>query len=254
MTCSVQRAFLLLILGVQPLAAMGKLPANQSFTANGVKIHYVVEGQGEPVVLLHGLHASAKINWQLPGIFAALAKDYRVIALDLPGHGESDKPQSDGAYGLQMSEDVRRLLDHLKIKKAHLVGYSLGGMIAVKFMSMHQDRVLSGIVGGMGWLPEGSDLQKIWPRISERNGGRTPAACIQSFGKLAVPERALKAIRVPVEIIVGDRDPVKKLFVIPLETVREDWPVVEIEDAGHLTCVIKPQFKAEIKRWLDAHR
>ena len=51
-----------------------------------------------------------------------------------------------------------------------------------------------------------------------------------------------------------DRDPVKRLFVTPLETAPKDWPVVEIEDAGHLTCVIKPQFKAEIKRWLDAHR
>ncbi len=218
-----------------------------------MKIHYVVEGQGEPVVLIHGLYASAKINWQLPGTAGMLAKNYRVIALDLPGHGESDKPDSEAAYGVQMVEDVRQLLDHLKIKKAHIVGYSLGGMIAVKFMSMHPDRVRSGIVGGMGWLREGGGLQKIWERMPAREGGRTPAACVRSFGKLAVTEKQLQAIRVPVEIIVGDRDPVKRLYVAPLAPVRPDWPVVEIPDAGHITCIMKPQFKTEIRKWLDAH-
>ena len=76
---------------------------------------------------------------------------------------------------------------------------------------------------------------------------------MRSFGKLAVTEPQLKAIRVPVEIIVGDRDPVRRLYVTPLQSVRPDWPVVEIPDAGHIICIMKPQFKAEIKKWLDAH-
>ncbi len=232
---------------------MDKPPADQSFRVGGVKIHYLVEGQGEPVVLVHGLYASAKINWQLPGMIGMLAKNYRVIALDLPGHGESDKPENEAAYGVQMVEDVRQLLDHLKIKKAHIVGYSLGGMIAVKFLSMHPDRAASAILGGMGWLRQGSGLQRIWERMPAREGGRTPAACVHSFGKLAVTEAQLKAIHVPVEIIVGDRDPVKKLYVAPLLPVRPDWPVVEIPDAGHITCIMKPQFKAEIMKWLDQH-
>ena len=229
------------------------MPADQSFSPGGVKIHYLVEGQGEPVVLIHGLYSSVKINWQLPGVVGMLAKNYRVIALDLPGHGESDKPEDEAAYGLQMVDDVRQLLDHLKIKKAHVVGYSLGGMIAAKFLSMHQDRVRSAILGGMGWLRQGSGLQRIWERMPAREGARTPAACVRSFGKLAVTEPQLKALRVPVEIIIGDRDPVKRLYVAPLESVRQDWPVVHIPDAGHITCIMKPQFKAEIKKWLDAH-
>jgi pimeloyl-ACP methyl ester carboxylesterase len=60
---------------------------NQSFDSNGVKIHYVVEGQGEPVILVHGFTASIPVQWQLPGIFSKLSKDYQVIALDNRGHG-----------------------------------------------------------------------------------------------------------------------------------------------------------------------
>lgn len=70
-------------------------------------------------------------------------KDYQVIALDLPGHRQSDEPEDQDAYGTQMVEDIIQLLDHLKIKKAHIVGYSMGGMITVKLLANHQDRVLS---------------------------------------------------------------------------------------------------------------
>jgi pimeloyl-ACP methyl ester carboxylesterase len=243
----------LLLLACLPLAALGKSPADQTLSVAGVKIHYVVQGEGEPVVLIHGLYASAWLNWQLPGVTGLLAKTYRVIALDLPGHGESDKPENEAAYGVQMVEDVRQLLDHLRIKKAHIVGYSLGGMIAVKFLSMHQDCVRSAILGGMGWMEPGSGAQKIWELLGERQGAHSSNPCVRSIASLAVTRAALKAIHVPVEVIVGDRDPVRRLYVAPLESVRPDWPIVEIPDAGHITCIMKPQFKAEIKKWLDGH-
>ena len=73
---------------------------------DGVKIHYSVEGTGEPVVLIHGLYSSIEMNWRWPGTLAAIAKDHQVIALDLPGHGASDKPEDASAYGAQMAEDV----------------------------------------------------------------------------------------------------------------------------------------------------
>lgn len=235
--------------------AFASPPASaQTFDAGGVRLHYIVEGKGQPVVLIHGLHSSIKMNWQMPGVISMLSKNYQVIALDLPGHGESDKPTSEAAYGAEMVEDVLRLLDHLNIRRAHIAGYSMGGMIAMKFMAQHQDRVLSGIVGGMGWLREGSALQTFWERMPERQGGNTPAACARSLGKLALTEGELRAIKVPVEIIVGERDPTKRLYVAPLEHVRKDWPVVEIKDAGHLNCIIKPQFKEAIADWLSKHR
>src|SRR5262245_25453173 len=127
-------------------------PSVGTFDAKGVKIRYVTQGSGEPVVLIHGLHSSAAGNWQFPGIFTTLAKDHQVIALDLPGHGGSDKPDDVAAYGVQMAEDVVLLMDHLKVPKAHVIGYSLGGMITVKLLTLHPDRVLSAVVGGMGWV------------------------------------------------------------------------------------------------------
>jgi pimeloyl-ACP methyl ester carboxylesterase len=128
-------------------------PASQTFEANGVKIHYLVQGEGEPVLLIHGLSSSAEINWKMTGVMSDLARDHQVIALDVPGHGRSDKPDKEEAYGLQIVEDCVLLLDHLQVKKAHVVGYSLGGMVAVKLMAKHPDRVLSGTVGGDGLVP-----------------------------------------------------------------------------------------------------
>jgi pimeloyl-ACP methyl ester carboxylesterase len=66
-----------------------------------------------------------------------------------------------------------------------------------------------------------------------------------------VTEAEIKSIRVPVVVIVGDRDPVKRLYVTPLRIARRDWEVIEIEDAGHLSCVGKTQFREEIAKWLD---
>src|SRR5262249_5072697 len=123
-----------------------------TFDSNGVKIHYTVEGQGEPVVLIHGAFSSADLNWRLPGTVKALAAHDQVIALDVRGHGHSDKPAREEDYGVETAEDVIRLLDHLKIEKAHIVGYSMGGMIAMKVVTKHPDRARSLTLGGMGWF------------------------------------------------------------------------------------------------------
>jgi pimeloyl-ACP methyl ester carboxylesterase len=69
----------------------------QTFDSDGVRIHYTVEGKGEPVVLVHGLYSSADINWRLPGTIKALAAHYQVISPDVRGHGSSDKPEKDEA-------------------------------------------------------------------------------------------------------------------------------------------------------------
>ena len=231
----------------------GRAASTDSFNSNGVKLHYIVEGQGAPVVLIHGYHSSIKMNWQAPGIVSTLSRNYQVIAIDMPGHGESDKPETETAYGTAMVEDIVKLLDHLKIKKAHIIGYSMGGMIAMKLIAQHQDRVQSGVIGGMGWLREGSVLQNVFGRMPEREGGAIPSACARSFGKLALTEAELRGIKVPVQVVVGDRDPTKRLYVAQLEQVRKDWPVIEIKDAGHLNCVVKPEFKQSLASWLAMH-
>src|SRR4051812_22344550 len=127
----------------------------QTFDSNGVSISYTVEGKGEPVVLIHGLFASAQVNWRAPGIIRILATNHQVIALDVRGHGASGKPTNESDYGVELAEDIVRLLDHLKIKQAHLVGYSMGGMITMKILTSHPDRVKSALLGGMGWMRKG---------------------------------------------------------------------------------------------------
>ncbi len=220
------------------------------FDSAGVKIHYTVEGKGEPVILIHGLYSSAMMNWGLPGITADLARNYQVIALDCRGHGQSDKPTAEGSYGVQMVEDVVRLMDHLHLQSAHIVGYSMGGMIAMKLAVLHPARVRSTTLGGMGWMQEGSPLQNFWAQAgqrSERGGGFGPPPALQhGFTEFAVTAAQVKAIKTPITCIVGDRDPCRRLYVAPLIQLRPEIPEHVITGAGHIACVTKPEFKAEV--------
>jgi pimeloyl-ACP methyl ester carboxylesterase len=225
-------------------------PASHFLNCHGVKIHYVVQGTGEPVILIHGLYSSAGINWQLTGVFADLAKDHRVIALDLPGHGRSDKPESEAAYGLVIIDDIVALLDQLHVKQVHVVGYSLGGMIAVKLLALHPERVKSGFIGGMGWFRAGSPLQRFWEGIPNRDKQPVPSAFLQKVGQFAVTAEELKSIKVPVEVLVGSRDPVKPLYVAAVRRARPDWPVIEVDGAGHINCIVRPEFRNEIGAWV----
>lgn len=234
----------------QTLAA-GK-PNGQTFDSNGVKIWYSIQGKGEPVVLIHGWLSSATINWDLPGTSALLAKDHQVIALDVRGHGQSDKPAKEEDYGPELVEDVVRLLDHLKIEKAHIVGYSMGGIIAGNFMAKHPDRVLSGTLGGMGWLKKGGLGEWGFGQIGKNDpNAKVMTICGRSLAKLALTEDEIKSIKVPVTLLVGEKDDlIKRLYVEPLRLVRKDWVVVEIKDANHISCILKPQFREELATWI----
>ena len=124
--------------------------AEGTFDSNGVKIRYIDEGQGVPVLLLHGQNASVEASWTSAGVVANLAKDYRVIAFDLRGHGKSDRPHEPSAYGDQIYLDALRLLDHLHIQKAHFVGYSLGGILSAKLLTTNPERFISATMLASG--------------------------------------------------------------------------------------------------------
>lgn len=140
-----------LVLGVTAYLLIHRVEGSY-FDSNGVRIHYTVEGEGEPVVLVHGVAANADLNWRRPGVIRALSQHYKVVAFDLRGHGLSGKPQDPNAYGSEMIEDIARLMDHLKIEKAHIAGYSLGGFLLLKFLAMHPERVQSAAICAAGWI------------------------------------------------------------------------------------------------------
>ena len=223
----------------------------ESVKIDGIRIAFSSEGSGDPVVLIHGLHSSTELNWRNPGIVKKLAQNYQVICLDLPGHGESDKPELKDAYGLQMAHDVGKIMEHLKVRKAHIVGYSLGGMVALKFAAVHSDMTLSVTLCGMGWMKEGGLLQRFWNNMAGRESSRTPEACVKGIAELALSETELKAISQPVTVIIGSDDPVKRLYVKPLQAARPDWAVVEISGGGHLTTIKMPEFHSALVKSLN---
>jgi hypothetical protein len=228
-------------------------PRSDTFDAKGVAIHYLALGAGPPVVLIHGLGSSALLNWRLPGIMDALAQRHTVIAFDLPGHGESDKPTDASAYGVQMAEDAALLLDHLHLPKAQVVGYSLGGLVALKLAAIHPDRVTALSLGGIGWMRDAGSSSKAEELLPSGAPGLLPLACIRSIPELALSEPELRALKLPVKLFIGENDPVRKTHLPALQAVRPDWPVVAISDAGHISAVTKPQFRDELVSWVAAN-
>lgn len=123
-----------------------------SFVHDDVEIAFLDEGEGEPVVLVHGFASTKEVNWVTPGWVATLTRaGYRVIALDNRGHGASTKLYDPAAYqSAAMAEDVRALLDHLGLQRADVIGYSMGARNTALLALAHPDRVRSAILGGVG--------------------------------------------------------------------------------------------------------
>lgn len=262
------------------------------FDSHGVQINYVDQGTGDPVVLVHGFTMSLDPAWKAPGIVAALDRaGYRVIALDCRGHGASDKPHDPQQYGLEMASDMVRLLDHLNIERAHVVGYSMGGLITNKVRAMHPDRLLTATLGGAGWsgentdeagtisfreVAEGLDNNDLGPLVRSllppgapeptadqlaatnaallgRNDARALAAVVRGFPALAeVSADNLRANRVPTLALIGDRDPLIE-DVERLAGVMANLTVVEIPGATHGTAFSEEMFIESLVQFLDTH-
>src|SRR4051794_29727597 len=150
MTGFTRRGFGILAPGLVSLGLAGIANAAEDrfFDSAGIPIHYVEQGAGEPVVLIHGYTVDLNEQWVATGVFPALATSYRTIALDARGHGLSDKPHERSAYGPEMGLDIVRLLDHLGIRRAHIVGYSMGAHIVAQLVTTHPDRFLTLTLGG----------------------------------------------------------------------------------------------------------
>lgn len=261
-------------------------PQDSSFDSDGVQIRYVVRGSGPPVVLVHGFMVNTEINWVGPGILDSLANRYTVVALDLRGHGASDKPHEPAAYGTAFVDDVVRVLDHLEIERAQIVGYSMGALIALKLLVTHPERVVSAVLGGFGWRtpglgpPDGviqirAQLERaalgeatLADIIAESEAIDLPPPVRASLNRndlaalkavhagdealLSIPETALRANGIPILAIVGELDWARPDAENMVE-IASNAQIEVIPAATHLTALNHPLFLDAIVRFLERH-
>jgi pimeloyl-ACP methyl ester carboxylesterase len=203
-----------------------------SIRSDGVEIAYRDEGEGDPVLLIHGFASNATVNWADPGWLRHLSKaGFRAIAIDNRGHGSSQKLYRADDYGARlMAEDARRLLDHLAIPRADVMGYSMGARITVLLALIHPAQVRSAILGGLGInivrpmagteaiaaALEAASVEQVHDPVArtfrafaDQTGSDrlALAACIRA-ARDPVPPEALARIACPVLVAVGTDDAV----------------------------------------------
>jgi pimeloyl-ACP methyl ester carboxylesterase len=132
------------------------------------------------VVLLHGFIFKLEPAWVAGGLFDSLAERNRVAALDLRGHGRSGKPHDAGSYGLEMVHDVLRLMDMLEVERAHVIGYSLGAILASKLLEVAPERLLSLVLGGAGAVRIGDPVHRSWVALATSLEGVRPGTPLSS--------------------------------------------------------------------------
>ncbi|HZO46625.1 MAG TPA: alpha/beta hydrolase [Xanthobacteraceae bacterium] len=259
----------------------------------GVKIHYIDRGKGEPIVLLHGGTSNLE-SWVTPGVVANLSKDFRVIAFDARGSGKSDKPRDPSAYGRQQALDVPRLLDALKLDRAHIVGFSLGSSTVAQLLTLAPERFLTATqAAGAGRSPEAANDPRIEVEASEIEKGcisrsrlfrQAPpnakpteddyrkaearcradknfdqysvAASLRGYRDQAVTLAQMSAVKVPTLGIVGTLDHTLKEMQ-DLRKARHDMKFVLLEGVSHTgpTGIQgRPELVTEIRTFIAAQR
>ena len=162
------------LLAITAGASGQQKPTTGYAPVNGLKMYYEIHGSGEPVVLLHGAFMAITDEWV--DWINELAKTRKVIAVEMQGHGRTADIDRDMTYD-NLSDDVAALLDYLKIPSADVVGYSLGGVVALDTAIRHPDKVrkvvsISAWIRSDGWVNEARDF---WPNFTWEMMKGTPA-------------------------------------------------------------------------------
>ena len=245
-----------------------------SFQNGSVEIAYLDEGDGKPIVLVHGFASTKEVNWVNPGWVSTLKRaGRRVIALDDRGHGQSAKLYDPADYHTTlMAEDVRALMDHLGIGHADVMGYSMGARITAFLALAHPQRVRTAILGGLGiHLIEGVGLPESIADALEassladvtdpqgrafrafadqtKSDRRALAACIRGSRQELSREQAA-AISQPVLIAIGTKDDVAG-SPHDLAAVIPGAQVLEIPNRDHMLAVGDRVYKDGVVKFLE---
>ncbi len=248
-----------------------------TFSSDGIEIAYLDEGSGPPILLIHGFASNAATNWVDTGWVKHLNRDgLRVIALDNRGHGSSQKLYDPAEYTTAiMAEDARRLLDHLHIPQAHVMGYSMGARITAQLTLEHPERVQTAIIAGLGInmvhglagaepiataleaasLDQVTDAQARTFRIfadQTRSDRRALAACIRGTRERIAPETVARIAR-PVLVAVGTTDTVAGSGP-ELARLIPGAQILEILGRDHMRAVGDRIFKDGVSNFLAANK
>jgi pimeloyl-ACP methyl ester carboxylesterase len=277
-----------LAIGCLPCSfALALATDDRYFDAAGVPIRYVEAGVGEPVVLLHGYTSNIEEQWIDSGVFGALARHYRVIAFDARGHGRSGKPHDPAHYGPEMARDVVRLLDHLGIERAHIVGYSMGAHIVAQLLTLSPQRfrtaTLGGAAGRRGWsaaderrveieaaemeqgllttqilrlMPAGAprpseeELKARSAKILAGRDARALAAVRRSNRDQVVTDAQMAAVKVPTLGVVGSEDPYFADFKA-LAALMPGLELVVVDGATHGSLPARAEFVSTLRAFFE---
>lgn len=234
-------------------------------TSDGVKIHYLLHGNsGSWVVLVHGYSDSAQRMWFNTGIAPEIAKHHRVVAIDNRNHGKSDKPTPGGSGRAQ---DVVELMDHLKIQRAHIHGYSMGGGIVGQLLGMIPDRFITAGFGGSGmnetnatYRAEAEAMDEALPkatgadaagmdRFRARVAAARPAGSAAAAPAPPAPSVDLAKLTIPILAVNGSFDnPYRKTHRLWREV--QTFQNVILPGKTHLTAIAAGA--APVQQYIDA--
>ncbi len=248
-----------------------------SFHHGDVEIAYLDEGEGDPILLVHGFASSKNVNWVYPGWMSELRRlGRRVIALDNRGHGESAKLYDPAQYEIAiMASDVFALMDHLDIARADIMGYSLGARMTSVLALDQPGRVRSAILGGIGIgmitgggpgenvaaALEAASLDDVTDPVGRtfrafadqtRSDRRALAACLRGSRRLMTREEAA-AIAVPTLIAVGTTDEIAG-SAHALGEIIPGSEVLDIPGRDHMRAVGDKVYKAGVADFLSRRK
>jgi pimeloyl-ACP methyl ester carboxylesterase len=248
--------------------------AMPSFHNGDVEIAYLDEGEGDPILLVHGFASTKDVNWVYPTWVSELKKDgRRVVALDNRGHGDSGKLYDSEAYHIPtMAGDVSALMDHLDLERADIMGYSLGARMTAWLALSQPQRLRSAILGGIGMgliagggpgenvaeALEAPSLDAITDPVGRtfrafadqtRSDRRALAACLRGSRRLMTKQEAA-GISVPVLIAVGTSDEIAG-SAEGLGNIIPGAQVLDIPNRDHMRAVGDKVYKSGVLEFLS---